>query len=151
MTITAKIETASPQDVPQIVALVRAAYTPYISRIGREPAPMTADYTTAVDEGRVLVARIDRGIAGVLVTEAHSDHLLIENVAVAPQAQGLGIGAALLDRADDEARSLKLPETRLYTNAKMTENLEYYPRRGYRETGRRRENGFDRVYFVRHV
>jgi Ni,Fe-hydrogenase III large subunit len=44
-----------------------------------------------------------------------------------------------------------LPSIELYTNAKMTENLAYYPRLGFEETGRRREDGFDRVYFRRLV
>lgn len=146
-----ELAAARPCDVPQIVALVRAAYAPYVGRIGREPAPMTADYATAVADGRAVVARAGGRIAGLLVTDPRPDHLLIENVAVAPEAQGLGIGTALLARADDEARALGLPETRLYTNARMTENLAYYPRRGFREVGRRVEDGFDRVYFARPV
>lgn len=44
---------------------------------------------------------------------------------------------------------LGLSEVRLYTNVKMTENLSYYPRRGYREVERRTENGFERVYYSR--
>jgi hypothetical protein len=40
-----------------------------------------------------------------------------------------------------------LPEIRLYTNEAMTENLGYYPRRGYRETHRATQNGYRRVFF----
>jgi GNAT superfamily N-acetyltransferase len=39
--------------------------------------------------------------------------------------QGRGIGARLLDLAEDHARSLHLGEVRLYTNEAMTENLSY--------------------------
>ncbi len=39
----------------------------------------------------------------------------------------------------------------LYTNARMTENLQLYPRLGYAETGRRTEDGFDRVFFRKHL
>lgn len=41
------IESAAPTDVPLITAMVQAAYTKYISRIRRPPAPiisMTVDY-----------------------------------------------------------------------------------------------------------
>jgi hypothetical protein len=38
---------------------------------------------------------------------------------------------------------------RLYTNAAMEENLVLYPRLGYREVGRRRDGGFDRVFFTK--
>jgi ribosomal protein S18 acetylase RimI-like enzyme len=84
---------------------------------------------------------------GALVTEVHADHLLLETVAVAPGAQGSGYGRMLLDRAEDDAAELGLPEIRLYTNEAMTENLTFYPRHGYRETGRGTEDGFRRVYF----
>ena len=40
-------------------------------------------------------------------------------------------------------------EIRLYTNAKMTENIRYYPRRGFRETHRACDAGYQRVYFSR--
>jgi hypothetical protein len=36
------------------------------------------------------------------------------------------LGTRLLALAEDRARSLHLPEIRLYTNAAMTENLAYY-------------------------
>ena len=39
-----KLRAAGPDDVPAIETLVRNAYNPYIERIGKPPAPMTADY-----------------------------------------------------------------------------------------------------------
>ena len=42
---------------------------------------------------------------------------------------------------------LGLARVTLYTNARMHENLVLYPRLGYVEIDRRREDGFDRVYF----
>lgn len=154
---------AEPGDLAAVVALVRAAYSPYVERIGREPAPMSDDYRALIAAGRVTLAHPTAhrtaasdtppapDILGLLVTQAFTDHLLIENIAVAPHAQGLGVGSLLLEHAYAEARSLGLAEVRLYTNEKMTENLSYYPRRGFAEVDRRRENGFDRVYFARSV
>jgi hypothetical protein len=45
------------------------------------------------------------------------------------------------------ALAMGLPEIRLCTNEAMTENLDYYPRRGYRETHRATHNGYQRVFF----
>jgi ribosomal protein S18 acetylase RimI-like enzyme len=84
---------------------------------------------------------------GVLVTRLAGDHLLVENLAVAPVAQGQGIGGRLLAVADEHARACGRAEVRLYTNQAMTENLEFYPRHGYRETGRAEQDGFGRVFF----
>jgi GNAT superfamily N-acetyltransferase len=88
---------------------------------------------------------------GLIVIVAEPGNLLLENVAVLPSAQGRGIGTRLLEFADARARELRLPEIRLYTNERMTENLSYYPRRGYAETHRGEEDGFSRVYFTKRL
>jgi ribosomal protein S18 acetylase RimI-like enzyme len=131
--------------------LARAAYQPYVERIGREPAPLSADYGRIAGSGHAWVAEHDDRIVGLLVLEPADDHLLLENVAVAPQAQGRGIGGRLLRLAEDLARAHGLREVRLYTNEAMTENLAYYPRHGYRETQRSVQNGFRRVFFTKMV
>ena len=121
----------------------------YVDRIGREPAPMTADYGRIAESGDAWVAEQAGCIVGILVLEPAEDHLLLENVAVTPRAQGLGVGGRLLRLAEDQAREHGLREVRLYTNETMTENLGYYPRHGYRETHRATQDGFRRVYFTK--
>ncbi|MFF2053417.1 GNAT family N-acetyltransferase [Leifsonia sp. NPDC058194] len=142
---------AGPEDVPAIEALVREAYEPYIARIGRPPGPLGDDYAAIVADGRALVARRDDRVVGLLVTSLHSDHLLIENVAVGASERGSGLGAALLGIAEERAREAGVGQVRLYTHEKMTENLAYYRRRGFEETGRRTEDGFSRVFFAKSV
>ncbi|WP_040511481.1 GNAT family N-acetyltransferase [Gordonia soli] len=144
------IRPAGVGDVEDIERIVTAAYEGYVDRIGRAPAPMTVDYAALVaTTDDVAVAVVADTVVGVLVTEARGDHLWIDNVAVAPGSQGRGIGRELLSRADTRARALGFAETRLHTNAAMTENVSLYPRLGYVETGRRNQDGFDRVYFVK--
>ena len=145
------IRRATTADLPAIGQLISDAYTKYVQRIGRPPAPMTADYAAALEHSRVWVLVSDDAVVGALVTEDRADHLLLETVAVAPTAQGSGYGAQLLERAERDAEELGLPEVRLYTNEAMTENLTFYPRHGYRETGRATEDGFHRVYFSKTV
>jgi GNAT superfamily N-acetyltransferase len=146
-----ELRKARPGDVAEIRAVAVAAYEPYVARIGRPPAPMTADYAAAVDRDEVWVAVADGAIAGLLVLVPAAGHLLLENVAVRPAAQGTGIGARLLALAEDQARYLGLTEIRLYTNAAMTENLAYCPRHGYVETHRGQGDGFSRVYFTKQL
>jgi GNAT superfamily N-acetyltransferase len=146
-----ELRRAQPADVAEIRAVAQAAYEPYVARIGRPPAPMTADYAAAVDRGEVWVAAADGAIAGLLVLVQFPDHVLLENVAVRPDVQGTGIGARLLALAEDQARHLGLSQIRLYTNVAMTENLAYYPRHGYIETHRAEDGGYSRVYFSKHL
>ena len=142
---------AASSDLAGLRQLITDAYAKYIDRIGRPPAPMTADYAAALEHSRVWVLVNDDAMVGALVTEDRGDHLLLETVAVAPGAQGHGYGRLLLDRAECDAAELGLTEVRLYTNEAMTENLTFYPRHGYRETGRATEDGFRRVYFSKAV
>jgi N-acetylglutamate synthase-like GNAT family acetyltransferase len=146
------IRPASAADVKDIEDIVKAAYAPYVSRIGREPAPMTVDYQTLVtttDDVWVLID--DDELVGVIVTVTQPEHLLIENVAVRPPAQGRGYGRLLLAHAETQARDLRLAQTRLYTNVAMTENLTYYPRLSYLEVARRFDDGYHRAFFVKDV
>ena len=142
---------AADHDVENIHRLVAAAFTKYVERIGKAPAPMTADYAQLLDTSRVWVLIDGDDVVGVLVTQAKSDHLEIDSVAVSPTAQHGGHGQRLLLRAEQDARELGLAEIRLYTNEAMTENLDYYPRRGYTETGRASQDGYRRVFFTKRV
>ena len=141
------VRRATAADVPALYVVANEAYLLYVPRIGRMPAPMTADYSAAVQSGQAWVAEVDGQVLGLLVLVVCQGYLLIENIAVLPSAQRRGIGARLLTLAEDEARANGLGEIRLYTNEGMTENLAYYPRHGYRETRRAEEHGFRRVFF----
>jgi len=141
------IRRAVPGDVTAVTAVVEAAYAPYVPRIGREPAPMTADYASLVAGGEVWVGETDGRVLGVLVIREAGDALELENVAVDPAAQGLGHGRALVSFAETRARERGLTAVELYTNEAMVENLALYAKLGFVETERRVEDGFRRVYF----
>jgi ribosomal protein S18 acetylase RimI-like enzyme len=72
--------------------------------------------------------------------------LFVENVAVAPEEHGRGIGRSLLSFAERHGSSVGLTEVTLYTNEKMVENLRFYAGRAYSEVERRVADGFSRVY-----
>jgi ribosomal protein S18 acetylase RimI-like enzyme len=145
------VRLATDADEAVLIAIATAAYEHYVPRIGRAPAPMTADYASAVRSGQAWVA-VDGGeIAGYIILAARPGHLLLENVAVRPAAQGRGIGTRLLEFAEDRARGLQLSEIRLYTHETMTENQAFYARRGYAETHRAGQDGFRRVFFAKRL
>jgi ribosomal protein S18 acetylase RimI-like enzyme len=137
---------AESRDWQAISSCVRAAYAHYVPRIGREPAPMTADYRTLIARSAVYVFREQKHVRGVLVIVPEPGAMFIENVAVHPEYQGRGIGRRLLLYAEQLARNAGLMEMRLYTNELMTENIAYYHRLGYEEVERRTEQGFRRVF-----
>jgi ribosomal protein S18 acetylase RimI-like enzyme len=140
------VRIARTDDIARIRDIARAAYVRYVPRIGREPAPMLADYDADVRAGRVVVLVVERNLIGYLVAWPEDDAYFIENIGIEPQSQGKGWGRRLIDHAAIEAAHRGLPALRLYTNAAMTENLSMYAHLGFVETHRVTEDGFNRVY-----
>jgi ribosomal protein S18 acetylase RimI-like enzyme len=130
--IRAGLRRATPADAIAVRDLTRAAYAKWVSVIGREPRPMTADYDVAVREHLVDLLHLDSELTALIEMQAEVDHLLIVNVAVLPAYQGYGYGRALLVHAEELALSLGLQEVRLYTNGSFTDNVTLYKRVGYR-------------------
>ena len=143
------IRPAQPEDVEILRRIVDAAYGHYISRLGKSPGPMLDDYGERVTDGQAWVLEDEGALAGVLILEDIDGALLLDNLAVAPAAQGRGHGRALIAFAELEARRRGHAELRLYTNALMHENLALYGRLGFRETGRVIEKGYERVYMAK--
>jgi GNAT superfamily N-acetyltransferase len=145
------IRRAIAVDVQAIERIVQDAYEKYVDRIGKQPGPMLDDYAARVAAGEVSVCAEGDDIAGILVLEPAPDHLLLDNIAVAPPWQGRGVGRLLLDFADAEARRAGYTELRLYTHVLMHENIALYLRRGWQEYGRGEQAGFQRVFMRKAV
>ena len=132
-----EIREAKPSDLAAVVELTTAAYAPYTALLGGPPIPVTEDYAPRIAGGEVWLLETDGKIAGLMVFERHSDHVMIFSVAVSPAHQGKGFGIALLRWLEERTREMGLPEIRLYTNARMERNIALYLAYGFHETGRR--------------
>ena len=126
-----KIRIAEPHEAGAIAAIVMAAYAKWVPLIGREPMPMRVDYEKAVREHRFDLAVEGETILGLIATVPHPDHLWIDNVAVAPAAQGRGIGRMLLASTEQRAIAAGHPELRLVTNGAFESNVALYTRIGF--------------------
>ena len=120
------IRPARPADADWARALVRRAYALYVPRMGKEPAPMLADYGALIAAGEVHVLEEAGAPAALIVIYPKEDALFIENIAVDPSTQRKGHGRALLAFAETA-------------------------RLGFRETERREEDGYSRVFFEKGV
>ncbi|KAJ5082228.1 acyl-CoA N-acyltransferase [Penicillium argentinense] len=144
------ISAATDEDVLSIKRIVDLAYSKYIDRIGKPPAPMTEDYHEVIRTHNVLVVR-DKELtplgAIIFSLDKESKMIKIKNLVVNPAAQGRGYGRVLMERVEGTARHLGITALELYTNVKMYENVGMYPKMGFLESGRRVEAGFERVYF----
>jgi ribosomal protein S18 acetylase RimI-like enzyme len=142
---------ATVADVARLSELVRAAYEHYVDRLGGPPRPMTDDYAEVVRTHRVIVAERGGEIAGLIVLGVGDEGFFVDNVAVDPSHQGIGVGKTLLEHAETAARDAGFDSIYLYTHERMVENLALYSRIGYVEYDRRRHGGARVVYLRKEV
>jgi GNAT superfamily N-acetyltransferase len=138
------VRQATEADLESIHAVIRAAYAKYLSRMPKLPAPVLRDYRSAVEAGAVWVT--GNPITGLISLIPDGDSLLIENIAVHPSAQGTGLGSRLMRFAEQVASDRNITRLTLYTHEVMTESQAVYLHLGYRETARRAEDGYRRIY-----
>ena len=127
---------ADAGDAKAVRELVRAAYGGYVARMRRESKPMTADYDAAIRNHQVWVLFDSATLLAVLELIAEPDAFILENIAVANDLQGQGVGGRLLAFAEIEAQRQGYDEIQLYTNSLMGTNVALYAGRGYTETRR---------------
>ena len=142
-----QIRPAKVTDLEFIQSCAVAAYTKYIERIGKPPAPMVADFAEAVNNATVSVIESSGELVGYVVYYPVDSEMHLENVAVLPDYHGKGFGRALIVHVEESAKACAMNSVSLYTNEAMTENLQLYPSLGYSEYKRCTEAGFKRVFF----
>jgi GNAT superfamily N-acetyltransferase len=127
--------------VPELVSLINRAYARGEAGLWRGSVDRTdeAEIAEAVRAGYMLVARDGGRIAGCLRTRAlDSATADVGLIGVDPGAWGSGTGRALVDAAEDLARSrgigtmrLELLVPRTGTHPDKERLREWYARRGY--------------------
>jgi len=140
------MRSAQAADAPEVSALVAAAYSHYVERIGGPPGPMTLDYRRVIADGRTTLAVAEDEVVGLLVLSVDAAGLCISNIAVHPAHQGRGLGRRLLALAEEAAGRTGSESIYLYTHELMTENLAWYTRLGYVEYARRDREGATLVF-----
>ena len=132
-----RIRPATAADADGLKRCMESAYAVYQSRIGgaRLP-PMDADYRAEIDEYPTWVVVSGNAVLGGLIMVFERDRASIANIAVDPQAQGQGIGGALIKWAESAAREKGFSELHLTTHALLEENLSLYRHLGWAETHR---------------
>ncbi|KAL4731132.1 hypothetical protein ACLX1H_000093 [Fusarium chlamydosporum] len=146
------LQRAQIVDIPYIQSIVNAAYSKYIPRMNKFPAPITTDYQALLkspNHSIFVLRQTENDVVGALVLyhEENATEVQIDNVVVDSKAQGQGYGRVLMRYAEDFAKHHRCNAVKLYTNVVMVENLGLYVKMGFIETERRTEDGFERVYF----
>ena len=146
------IRPAKPYDVQKIASLINEAYVGYIDRMGKPPAPMLNDYAEVIAHKIVWVLEgSGLELKGVLILACFPDYLLVENIAVHPKHQGMGLGKRLMEFSEAEASRMGYSRMRLYTNVKMVENQAFYEHLGWMKKEKLSEDGYERIYMEKQL
>ena len=140
------VRTAVPTDAPILATLLEAL----AASLG-EPCPARSEYAAEVlRTGRcqVLLAVRDGAALGMLSYYLHpslyhaADSCLIEELVVAPEARGQGVGAVLLEEAMHRARQRGCVEVGLSVMNSNRDAQRFYEQHGFEA---------DAVYMERHL
>ena len=146
-TVACAIRLATPVDAPAMKRIAELAYRKYAQRLNPPPLPILFDYIEVAMAGNTYVFVRDALVVAMVTCIAEADHMLLRNLAVLPECQGVGIGGKLIDFLELEARRRTLSEVRLWTREEMSDNVQYCQRRGYVITHSAVIDGCTRIYF----
>ena len=141
-----ELRPATEADAAAVTRLVDDAYGHYVQRLGLRPGPMREDYGDVIRNRDATVVERGGTIVGLLVRGPTDEGFVIENVAVHPTLQGHGLGRALIELAEADARGSGFDSIYLYTHEKMAENQALYASLGYEEYERRGAGDLVRVF-----
>jgi ribosomal protein S18 acetylase RimI-like enzyme len=125
---------ASPDEASTIAALVRAAFAEYRGCL--DPPSGALEETAEQVRQNLAVARVvlalERSQAiGCVFYERQNDALYFFRLAVLPAHRRRGVGRALIDYLESQARALDLWRVRLGVRLALVQLRAYYERRGY--------------------
>ena len=131
-----RVRRATAADVERLAPLYRAAYdTAADLGYPNGMQEVTAEYVRGWFDGAPpsaeFAAERDGDLVGAIRVLEESDVPFLERVAVAPDAQGEGIGSRLFARAERYAREAGYDRVRLGTFTDHPFLLDFYESRGY--------------------
>ena len=146
-----QIRPATIPDLAAIVACADLAFESFAGSSADSDDHLPGDLTALVLDGSIHLICDGGESLGYISLWPIADHLFVDTIAVLPKHQGHGLGGRLLSFAEGEAARLGLRSIRLFTKEKMSDNLAFYQRHGYRETDRCGQDGYPRVFYRKDI
>lgn len=145
---------AHPSEAADADRVLRAAFTPYLRRLGREIPPGYYGWLPAsIERGDLFVADEGGVVVGVAATERRDRELFLDRLAVDPAKQGTGLGRWLLQRLDEVGTARGDQSLSLITAEMMDHLVKLYASHGFEIVHRGRpDHGKDahiRVHMVK--
>lgn len=139
------ISAATLQDVPELNILVNSAYRGESSKKGWTTEEHLLggirtdedDLSKLLQKENVTILKYTESgkIIGSVYLEKQADKLYLGMLTVSPELQGGGIGKKLMQAAEDLAKENNIPKISMTVISVRKELIEYYERRGFKNTG----------------
>jgi GNAT superfamily N-acetyltransferase len=124
---------ATPEQLPEVDRLMRAAFTPYVRGLGRELAPESNGwFGEAIGKGDIFVALDGVEIVGAIATKRGEGEMILEMIGVSPTRQKQGIASWMIGQIEPIARGRGLRTLSLNTAEIMEDRVRLYSRHGFR-------------------
>ncbi|MBP1857652.1 GNAT family N-acetyltransferase [Rhizobium herbae] len=140
------------EDWDDLLALILASFAYMHPRIDPPSSALRLTLQSLKEKARVekAYAAVDNGrlLGCVFCKPEPPDCLYIGKLAVAPDAQGKGVGRILLQAAEDHAVECGFSGLRLETRIELEENHHVFSRWGFVRTAEAAHPGFTRPTFV---
>ncbi|WP_442574001.1 GNAT family N-acetyltransferase [Microbacterium sp. F51-2R] len=128
------------EDAGEVLTLQRAAFVQEALIYGSpEMPPLTQtleELEHELHENLGCVALEGTRMIGAVRARIDDGLLLVGRIAIAPDAQGKGIGTLLLEEVERRGREAGAREAELFTGSLSEANLRLYEREGYAESQR---------------
>jgi len=126
------IRQATVADAESLQECMVAAYSIYLENLKEiSLPPLEVDYASEILNYPTWVAEREGKIVGGLIVTFEESCAVISNIAVHPAAQGIGLGRALLEFAEQQAREKQYTQMRLATHVLLAENVSLYQHLGW--------------------
>ncbi len=146
-----RIVQCGPERAGEVHRLTQAAFAPY-GRLDPPSGALRESVSQVIDDlaaGGGAIAELDGRPVGCLRwrVAAHGD-LHVRRVAVDPKLQRHGVGRALMEWAEEEARRRGCMGVSVGVRIALPGNVAFYREAGYKVTGERRHDGYDRTTWL---
>jgi GNAT superfamily N-acetyltransferase len=125
-----------PGDDKDILRLVKKELLPFVHQTFPDMSTNLAELKARLRRGKVYIAGVPATegksrVGGFLATVKDEEAVWIDMLAVGKEFQGKGLGSALMQRAESEARSSGCQEANVFVDAVNPKARTFYAKRGY--------------------
>ena len=133
------VDEVAAHEAPAVASVLSAAFEPlrplYTDAAFDATTPSAEALAARWHEGATWLARLQGRAVGTVGAVLGTDDVYVRSMAVVPEAQGRGVGAALLTAALDFATLHHAPAMTLWTTPFLEAALALYQRHGFQRTG----------------